>query len=168
MNRTDRLYALVEELRSVAPDWRTAKWFAERFEVSTRTIERDLSALQQAGVPIFATLGRRGGYAIDVKHTLPPLNLSAAEVTAVATALAAESATPFTHAGRSALAPLAVLGVQPHWYVWGWCRLRHDIRAFRLDRISAAAIRDESIPDRGFDPADIELTDLISRGILGH
>ncbi len=64
--------------------------------------------------------------------------------------------------------PLAVLGVQPHWYVWGWCRLRHDIRAFRLDRISAAAIRDESIPDRGFDPADIELTDLISRGILGH
>lgn len=61
MNRTDRLYALVEDLRAVAPQWRSAKWFAERFEVSSRTIERDLSALQQAGVPIYATPGRRWG-----------------------------------------------------------------------------------------------------------
>ena len=104
VNRTDRLYALVEELRAVAPQWRSAKWFAERFEVSSRTIERDLSALQQAGVPIYATPGRRGGYAIDVQHTLPPLNLSAAEVAAVATALAADTATPFTHAGRTGTA----------------------------------------------------------------
>jgi predicted DNA-binding transcriptional regulator YafY len=103
MNRTDRLYALVEELRAVAPGSRSSTWLAERFEVSTRTIERDLSALQQAGVPIYATTGRRGGYAIDVHHTLPPLNLSAAEVAAVATALAQPSATPFTQAGRSAL-----------------------------------------------------------------
>ena len=111
VNRTDRLYALVEELRAVAPQWRSANWFAGRFEVSSRTIERDLSALQQAGVPIYATPGRRGGYAIDVQHTLPPLNLSAAEVAAVATALAADTATPFTHAGRTALQKiLAVLG----------------------------------------------------------
>ncbi len=102
---------MVEELRAVAPQWRSAKWFAETFEVSSRTIERDLSALQQAGVPIYATPGRRGGYAIDVRHTLPPLNLSAAEVAAVATALAADTATPFTHAGRTALQKiLAVLG----------------------------------------------------------
>ena len=111
VNRTDRLYALVEELRAIAPRWRSAAWFAERFEVSTRTIERDLSALQQAGVPIYATPGRRGGYAIDVRHTLPPLNLSAAEVAAVATALATDTGAPFTHAGRTALQKiLAVLG----------------------------------------------------------
>ena len=110
MNRTDRLYALVEELRAVAPDHRSTTWLADRFEVSTRTIERDLSALQQSGVPIYATTGRRGGYAIDVQHTLPPLNLSAAEVAAIATALAQPSATPFTQAGRSALQKiLAVL-----------------------------------------------------------
>ncbi|MEM9516767.1 MAG: HTH domain-containing protein, partial [Actinomycetota bacterium] len=46
MNRTDRLYALVEELRGAAPDYRSASQLAEHFEVSTRTIERDLSALQ--------------------------------------------------------------------------------------------------------------------------
>ena len=110
MNRTDRLYALVEELRAVAPAHRSTTWLAEHFEVSTRTIERDLSALQQSGVPIYATTGRRGGYAIDVQHTLPPLNLSAAEVAAIATALAQPSSSPFTQAGRSALQKiLAVL-----------------------------------------------------------
>lgn len=110
MNRTDRLYALVEELRAAAPAYRSTTWLAQRFEVSARTIERDLSALQQSGVPIYATPGRRGGYAIDVQHTLPPLNLTAAEVAAVATALAIDSSTPFTHAGRSALQKiLAVL-----------------------------------------------------------
>jgi predicted DNA-binding transcriptional regulator YafY len=111
VNRTDRLYAIVEELRAAAPDYRSTTWLAERFEVSSRTIERDLSALQQSGVPIYAMAGRRGGYAIDRQHTLPPLNFTAAEVTAVATALASSSSTPFGQAGRSALQKiLSVLG----------------------------------------------------------
>ncbi len=231
VNRTDRLYALVEELRGVAPGSRSSRWLAERFEVSGRTIERDLSALQQAGVPIYATPGRRGGYAIDVRHTLPPLNFSAAEVAAVATALAADTASPFTHAGRSALQkimavlgevdaaevrdlasrvrlfdraeptkgapvtveraiiarrvleityrdktgevttrtvePVAVLGVKPHWYLWGWCRSRHAPRSFRLDRITNAVMTDDVMADRGLDPTALELTELIGRGILG-
>jgi predicted DNA-binding transcriptional regulator YafY len=50
MNRTDRLYGLVEELRAVA--------------VSVRTVERDISALQQTGVPIWAESGRTGGYCL--------------------------------------------------------------------------------------------------------
>ncbi len=45
MNRTDRLYTLVEELRAAAPRPRTSRWLADRSEVSVRTIERDLSAL---------------------------------------------------------------------------------------------------------------------------
>lgn len=199
--------------------------------MSTRTIERDLSALQQAGVPIYATPGRRGGYALDLQHTLPPLNLSAAEVAAVASALAVGTSTPFTHAGRTALQkilavlrevdvestrelaarvrlfdggsdgpgslaaveraivegrvveiayvdktdelssrtvePVAVLGVQPHWYLWAFCRLREAPRVFRLDRIRSATVLDEPVRDRGLDPADIELGELINRGILG-
>ncbi len=110
MNRTDRLYAIVEELRGRAPDWTSATALADRFEVSTRTIERDLSALQQSGVPIYATPGRRGGYALDTTHTLPPLNFTPGEVAAIATALATKGATPFTASGRSALRKiLAVL-----------------------------------------------------------
>lgn len=216
----------------MAPQWRSASSLAEHFEVSKRTIERDLSALQQAGVPVYATPGRRGGYALDLQHTLPPLNLSAAEVAAVASALAVDASTPFTHAGRTALQkilavlrevdaestrelaarvrlfdegsgaprhmasveraiveqrvveidyvdkrgeftartvePVAVLGVKPHWYVWGFCRLRQAPRAFRLDRIRAATLLDERVQDRGLDPAAVELPYLIGRGILGE
>lgn len=104
MNRTDRLYALVEELRAVAPQRRSSRWLAERFEVSVRTIERDLSALQQAGVPIWATTGRNGGYAVDTSMTLPPLNFTASEALAMALAVArAGGSMPFAGAGRTAL-----------------------------------------------------------------
>ena len=103
MNRTDRLYALVEELRAVAPRPRSARQLAGRYEVSTRTIERDVLALQESGVPIYAVAGRRGGYAIDKTLTLPPLNFTAAEMVAIAVALARAESTPFASAMRSAL-----------------------------------------------------------------
>ena len=88
MNRTDRLYALVEELRSRAPRPVRATELAARFEVSTRTIERDLLALQEAGVPIWAQPGPGGGYSLNPDTTLPPLNLTPEEGVALATALA--------------------------------------------------------------------------------
>jgi predicted DNA-binding transcriptional regulator YafY len=103
MNRTDRLYALVEELRAIAPRPRSARRLAEHYEVSTRTIERDILALQESGVPIYAETGRRGGYAIDKTLTLPPLNFTAAEMVAIAVSLAREENTPFAAATRSAL-----------------------------------------------------------------
>jgi predicted DNA-binding transcriptional regulator YafY len=102
VNRTDRLYALVEELRAVAPRPRSARWLAERFEVSGRTIERDLSALQQAGVPIWAEPGRSGGYAIDATMTLAPLGLTEDEALVVAIALAGMERSPFAETARSA------------------------------------------------------------------
>ncbi len=87
---------------------------AERFEVSSRTIERDLLALQEAGVPIWAQPGPGGGYGLDVAATLPPLNLTPSEAAAVATALAATRAMPFADAGRSALKKLtAVMAAAP-------------------------------------------------------
>lgn len=109
MNRTDRLYALVEELRARAPRATRAAELAERFEVSVRTIERDLLALQQAGVPIWSRPGPGGGYYLNKETTLPPLNLTPAEAAAVATALAATRAMPFAEAGRSALRKLAAV-----------------------------------------------------------
>src|SRR5688500_7929366 len=102
MNRTDRLYAIVEELRARAPRSLRASDLAERFEVSARTIERDILALQEAGVPIWSQRGPRGGYALDPRRTLPPLNLTAEEAVALATALAASGPMPFADAIRSA------------------------------------------------------------------
>jgi predicted DNA-binding transcriptional regulator YafY len=103
VNRTDRLYAIVEELRAAGDRGRTATWLAERFEVSTRTVKRDVAALQQAGTPIWATAGPGGGYGIDAGATLPPLTFTAGEAAAIATALAAQPGQPFGADGRSAL-----------------------------------------------------------------
>ncbi|KQR50767.1 transcriptional regulator [Leifsonia sp. Leaf336] len=103
MNRTDRLYALVEELRAIAPRPRSARWLAERFEVSSRTIERDLSALQQSGVPIWAEPGRTGGYAIDRAHTLAPLGFTVDEALAVTAGLGMLESSPFAGSAASAL-----------------------------------------------------------------
>jgi predicted DNA-binding transcriptional regulator YafY len=106
MNRTDRLYAIAEVLRATAPRARSARELAERFEVSARTIERDISALQQSGVPIWATPGPGGGYSVDPEMTLPPLNFTADEATAIAVALAASGPIPFGDAARAALRKL--------------------------------------------------------------
>lgn len=111
VNRTERLYALVEELRAVSPRPRSARWLAERFGVSARTIERDLSALQQSGVPLYAEPGRSGGYVVDKEHTLPPLAVTPAEAAALAVALHGLSGTPFDADARSALHK--VLAVMP-------------------------------------------------------
>src|SRR5688500_6466177 len=102
MRRTDRLYALVEELRARSPRPVSRAVLAERLEVTPRTIERDVLALQQAGVPIWSERGRSGGYALDARWTAPPLNLDATEVVAVMAALATAQSLPFAEAGRRA------------------------------------------------------------------
>ncbi|MFF5208091.1 helix-turn-helix transcriptional regulator [Streptosporangium sp. NPDC000396] len=106
MNRTDRLYALVEELRAISPRPRSARELAARFEVSVRTVERDISALQQSGVPIYAEPGRRGGYVLDKRMSLPPLNFTPAEAVAVAVALGRAADNPLASHARSALRKL--------------------------------------------------------------
>src|SRR5262252_5798923 len=103
VNRTDRLYALVEELRACAPRRRSARELALLYEVSARTIERDIGALQQARVPIYADAGRSGCYTVDKSLTLPPLNFTPAEAVALAVALGRVNVGPFEGAARSAL-----------------------------------------------------------------
>lgn len=110
MNRTERLYAIAEELRAAGPAGRTGAWLAAKLEVSTRTIKRDIDGLLQAGLPLWAQAGPGGGYVLDAA-TLPPLNITAAEAAAIAVALAALPALPFAVDGRSALAK--VLAAMP-------------------------------------------------------
>jgi len=103
MNRIDRLYALVEELRAAGPRGRTARQLAEHFEVSVRTVERDLSALGQAGVPLATKQGRTGGYTLDRAMSLPPLNFTPREAAAVAVALSRSEHVLFARDARSAM-----------------------------------------------------------------
>ncbi|MCF3181238.1 WYL domain-containing protein [Streptomyces polychromogenes] len=101
MDRTTRLYALVEELRAAAPRPRPVAALAARFEVSKRTVQRDLQALMDSGVPVRTTLGRGGGWTVDPAMTLPPVHFTADEAAALAAALATAE-TPFAGAARTA------------------------------------------------------------------
>jgi len=47
-------------------------------EVSTRTVKRDVAALQQTGLPVCAQAGPGGGYLLEATATLPPVNLTPA------------------------------------------------------------------------------------------
>lgn len=104
MNRIDRLYALREELRRAGSGGRTADGLARHFEVSTRTIKRDISTLQHAGFPVWARPGPGGGYVVDALATLPPVNFTDAEASGLAAAVAAHRGQPFDGHARAALA----------------------------------------------------------------
>jgi predicted DNA-binding transcriptional regulator YafY len=69
MNRTDRLLALVLELRLRKVC--RAEDLAAAFGISKRTIYRDLDALAEMGVPIVVTMGE--GYSLAEGYFLPPL-----------------------------------------------------------------------------------------------
>jgi len=132
VNRTDRLYAVVEELRAAAPRPRSARQLARKYEVSTRTIERDILALQDAGVPVYAETGRLGGYVIDPAFTLPPVNFTAPEMVAIAVSLAGADGTPFAYAARSALRK--VLAAAPAGQLAEAAEMMDRIRLIGIDR----------------------------------
>lgn len=111
MNRTDRLYAIREELRRAGSGGRTAEQLAGMFEVSVRTIKRDISALQAGGFPAWARTGRTGGYVVDAEATLPPVNLTPSEVSGLAVLLASQEGQPFVVHARAALTK--ILAVTP-------------------------------------------------------
>lgn len=85
MNRKDRLFALMQRLRD--GKLHTAEAMAQDLNVSVRTIYRDMETLASSGVPIEGTRGY--GYTVHAAITLPPLNLTEAELEALHLALAA-------------------------------------------------------------------------------
>lgn len=230
MNRTDRLVAIVMHLQGRRLV--RAEELAVKFEVSLRTIYRDMAALGEAGVPI---LGEAGvGYSLVRGYHLPPVMLTAEEAGALlvggelvrrftdASLCAASDAAldklravlpaerrdhlerlargvavegpasgPSAQAARARQAFLVpvqravaerrvlrmdyrakgretdsrrdveALGVVFYgeaWYLVAWCRLRDELRHFRVDRIRSIDTLDETFPSR----ADFSLEDHLA------
>lgn len=75
------VYHLLDKGRATAPE------LAEKFEVSVRTIYRDIDALSEAGIPIYAETGRNGGIHLMPDFVLDKALLSAEEKQEILTAL---------------------------------------------------------------------------------
>lgn len=211
MNRTDRLVSMVMLLQSRRVI--TAAQLAEHFEITERTVYRDLAALGEGGVPIVGEPGV--GYSLMSGYCLPPVMFSPEEAFAFVTGgLLVERMTDASmrDAIRSAMGKVTavlpsglqgrvdrlrktmVIGTRPptkgsvplstvqramaegrvlrldylgaargthterlveprglvfymdHWHLIAWCRLREDMRDFRVDRIVRCDTLPEPIP----------------------
>jgi predicted DNA-binding transcriptional regulator YafY len=200
-----------------------AQDFAQEFEISERTVYRDIQALSEMGVPIAAMPGE--GYRLMEGYYLPPITFSADEARALYLAISMltglTTAGPTQMAAASALEkiravlptatlrqvealqavihfyafprpslnfddkiflalqeaihrrrvvhlhyhalhsnevterdvePLGLAFLDKIWILTAYCRLRQDVRNFRLERIDRLAVRNEH-----FTPRDVTL-----------
>jgi|HigsolmetaAR202D_1030399.scaffolds.fasta_scaffold00042_80 Predicted transcriptional regulator len=86
MNRFERALGIVLLLQSGRT--LSSSELARRFEVSVRTIYRDIDMLCALGVPIYAEQGRGGGFRLVEGYLLPPIMFSLGEATSLLTGLA--------------------------------------------------------------------------------
>jgi predicted DNA-binding transcriptional regulator YafY len=113
MNRMERLTAIVLLLQERP---RKSDEIARAFEVSKRTVLRDMQALSEIGVPVIAREGAGGGYALPEDYALAPLPLSAHEAFLLLLALrplAQLGEVPFAQARASLAAKLQALLPRP-------------------------------------------------------
>ncbi len=82
MNRINRITAILTQLQSKRIV--TAQSIANRFDISLRTVYRDIKSLQEAGVPIGSKNGI--GYFIVDGYRLPPIMFTEQEANALITA----------------------------------------------------------------------------------
>jgi predicted DNA-binding transcriptional regulator YafY len=227
MNRTDRLVALVMLLQSRRVI--TAAEMATHFEITERTVYRDLAALGEGGVPIVGEPGV--GYRLMRGYHLPPVMFSPEEafslvtggllaermtddsvggpmrtamgkLTAVLpadlqqrvhglqTAMHVSARKPSTgsvplsqvqvalaerrvmrlrylgasrgHATERDVEPLGLLFYLDHWHLIAWCRLRNEVRDFRVDRLVDCELLHEPSPPRH----DFDLTAYLTNSCL--
>jgi predicted DNA-binding transcriptional regulator YafY len=212
MNRVDRLMATVVHLQSRRVV--RAEDIAAHFEISVRTVYRDLVALNEAGIPVVAEPGV--GYSLLKGYHLPPIMFTVEEASALSFGgklvehltdaslrkqmesallkirsvlplerrdyldrlersttvvspgsastprLSSETLIPLQRAlaerrvlsmdyqgaqrpgiTRRDVEPLGLVYYADNWHLIGYCRLRHDVRDFRTDRIRQLQVRTE-------------------------
>lgn len=61
----------------------TAQELADEFNVSLRTIQRDLLKLTELGVPFYSEVGRNGGYTMLHGEMLPPISFTEEETASI-------------------------------------------------------------------------------------
>lgn len=231
MNRIDRLTGMILLLQGQRVI--TAEQIAAHFEISVRTVYRDLSALGEAGVPIVAEAGV--GYSLMRGYHMPPVMFTEDEAAALfmsgevtdqvadeslrqalrSALLKVRSVLPqekkdylhqlrdkvgvwfrqpggdhrreslmpiqdaivrrrclqirYNTANRGAITarvvePLGLVFYTRQWHLIAWCRLRGEVRDFRLDRMPTWELLDEHFRDR----TDFSVKDFLRESIESH
>ena len=209
-----------------------ASELAATYEVSTRTIYRDIGALSEAGVPVILLPGK--GYALSEGFFLPPLIFTPGEAAAIALGtrmLASQATGRHVSEAERALEKIAtvlpadvrhqvdrlneiITIVQPpgrfhlddprlarlqeailnrcviaisyrsrydeeiterevepleltyfdrSWYLRAHCRLREDMRTFRVSRMTAVTISNERFEPRSFERQEPRSVEVVVR-----
>jgi len=214
--KLDRLMGILTIL--LQNDRVTAPHLAERFEVNRRTINRDIDALCQAGIPIVTHQGTGGGISIAEGFKLDKSILTAGELSGIIAALkgigsvseqtqiertldklgANSDAVVSLHEpvvidlasyykghltekietikqaimvckviefdyyyekgeSRRRIEPYIVIFQWTSWYVFGFCKERHDWRMFKLNRLWGLSVTDEKFIMREIPPEKRDL-----------
>jgi predicted DNA-binding transcriptional regulator YafY len=115
---------------------------AERLEVTTRSVRRDVDRLRELGYPVHASTGHGGGYQLGAGAALPPLLLDPEEAVAMAVCLRVAAGGSVAGVGESALRALSKLDqVMP-------ARLRSQVSAVHDATVTLGAATDTPVePD---------------------
>jgi len=220
MLQLQRLIAMLTLLKSKR--LLTATELAKKYDVSVRTIYRDIRKLEEAGVPVYTIEGR--GYSLVDNYTVAPVQFTEKQANALVTAqhiISQYKDVSFVNDFNDALTkiksvfrtsiqeksellsnkihvfnwtyeelssdalseiqlaitnfnyieinykkandptvsfrkiePYAMYSTNNKWILIAWCHLRHDLRAFRIDRIKHFKILNEHFQDRKFNIQD--------------
>ncbi|GEK80571.1 helix-turn-helix transcriptional regulator [Agrococcus baldri] len=136
MGTSARLLALLSLLQA-RRDW-PGRVLAERLEVTTRTVRRDVDRLRELGYAITATRGLDGGYRLTAGSELPPLLFDDDQAVAIAVALQSAPSTGVDLDEAAARALTTVRQLMPS-------RLRHRIDGIRFADAPASSRVDRAV-----------------------
>ncbi|RFU39772.1 WYL domain-containing protein [Actinomadura logoneensis] len=133
---SSRLLRLLSHLQTPRR-WAAAE-LADRLDVTTRTVRRDVARLRELGYPVETLMGPDGGYRLVAGTAMPPLLLDDEEAVAVAVSLRTVGGQPVEGIGPAAVRALAKLEqVLPS-------RLRHRVSA--LGEVVDAPLPEPDMP----------------------
>jgi predicted DNA-binding transcriptional regulator YafY len=134
----------------------TAKTLAERFEVSTRTIYRDIDVLSSAGIPIYTNKGQGGGIGLLDDFVLNKSLLSEQERQHLVTSLQSLRALKLDHADTALEKLRSVFRTTPQDWIevdfsgWGGGeRERETFRALKTAILNDAVVSFQYVNGRG-------------------
>jgi predicted DNA-binding transcriptional regulator YafY len=190
----------------------TSKELAKKFEVSTRTIYRDIETLSSAGIPVYMSKGKGGGISLlpdfvlnktvitneekeDILSSLKAVNAVNPNKTDTAlkklsslfgesntdwievdfsswatpqteietfntlkTSILAKKVISFLYASAKGqqtsrkVEPLKLCFKSGSWYLYGYCKLRCDLRFFKLNRIKNLCVSEDNFQRKVLNP----------------